>query len=297
MLAACSCCAIDQVCYSCTYQRVRCKDNLGICSRTTRHAPRSSLSNIREQCAWAHADDPLAATAKATALTAAAVAKARAASVRPVVGQQVERSALVLGDGVAARTCRGALNGQGIAARQLGADVESVQRAGGRYVVQQYGERWQASALILAPGTAREAESILAAFGENGHRPQARPAWSGLDTHRPGVFYCQPDADPATAGAAAAARAAAWLGRADGRAESIAAVVDPARCRACSTCVTICEFGAPQLVGEEPQRASWIDPAICTGCGTCAAHCPSGAIVAGYSTDVQLEAMLDAVLA
>ena len=30
ILAACSCCALDQVCYSCTYQRVRCKGNLGI---------------------------------------------------------------------------------------------------------------------------------------------------------------------------------------------------------------------------------------------------------------------------
>jgi heterodisulfide reductase subunit A-like polyferredoxin len=163
--------------------------------------------------------------------------------------------------------------------------------------VQQNGEQRQASALILAPGNAQEAASILAAFGENGQRPQARAAWGGLDTHRPGVFYCQLDADPAAAGAAAAARAAAWLGRADGRSEPIAAVVDPARCRACSTCVTICEFGAPELVGEEPQRVSWIDPAICTGCGTCAAHCPSGAIVAGYSTDAQLEAMLDAALA
>ncbi len=30
VLAACSCCTLDQVCYSCTYQRVRCKTNLGL---------------------------------------------------------------------------------------------------------------------------------------------------------------------------------------------------------------------------------------------------------------------------
>jgi heterodisulfide reductase subunit A len=76
----------------------------------------------------------------------------------------------------------------------------------------------------------------------------------------------------------------------------VVAVVDAARCRACNTCVELCEFGAPRLRGDEPQRASWIDPAICAGCGTCAAHCPSGAITAGYSTDAQLEAMLDSVL-
>jgi heterodisulfide reductase subunit A len=70
-------------------------------------------------------------------------------------------------------------------------------------------------------------------------------------------------------------------------------VVDAARCRACNTCVEVCEFSAPELVGQEPGRHAWIDPVICTGCGTCAAHCPSGAITAGYSTDAQLEAMLE----
>ena len=30
VLAGCTCCPMDQVCYSCTYQRVRCKSNLGL---------------------------------------------------------------------------------------------------------------------------------------------------------------------------------------------------------------------------------------------------------------------------
>jgi heterodisulfide reductase subunit A len=97
-------------------------------------------------------------------------------------------------------------------------------------------------------------------------------------------------------GAAAAGRAAAWLGRAAENAFPTAAVVDAARCRACGTCVEICELGAPELVGDGSQRAAWIDPLICAGCGVCAAHCPSCAITAGYSSGEQLEAMLDAVL-
>jgi heterodisulfide reductase subunit A len=76
-----------------------------------------------------------------------------------------------------------------------------------------------------------------------------------------------------------------------------AAVVDPARCRACATCVDICEFGAPELVGEDGQRTSWIDPQICNGCGTCAAHCPSGAIRAGYAAVDQIETMITTLLA
>jgi heterodisulfide reductase subunit A-like polyferredoxin len=115
-------------------------------------------------------------------------------------------------------------------------------------------------------------------------------------------------------GAAAAARTIAWLGRhgrRQGRRQGrqinswcrnqhhfgpLPLTVDPVYCRACSTCVEICEFGAPQIVGEFPLVTAWIDPDICTGCGVCAVHCPSGAILPICSSDVQIEAMLDALL-
>jgi NADPH-dependent glutamate synthase beta subunit-like oxidoreductase/coenzyme F420-reducing hydrogenase delta subunit/NAD-dependent dihydropyrimidine dehydrogenase PreA subunit len=297
VLAACSCCAIDQVCYSCTFQRVRCKSNLGVFPELPLSVPHTGLefANIREQCAWAHADDPQAATGKALALTAAAVAKLRTARPRRVEAQPAERSVLVLGSGPAARTCVEALARQGIAVRQVRGVPGRVQRANRRYRVVHADASWEAQALILAPAAA-ESGAILSALGENGDRPRVESAWGAMATHRPGVFYCDPALDPSVVGAAAAARSAAWLGRSDGQADPITAVVNPARCRACGTCVEICEFGAPHLRGEEPQRTSWIDPAICTGCATCAAHCPSGAISAGYATDEQLVAMLAHVL-
>ena len=64
----------------------------------------------------------------------------------------------------------------------------------------------------------------------------------------------------------------------------ISSVVNPDRCRACGTCVEICEFGAPMLIEQEsssqpePLRHSWIDPMICTGCGTCVGRCQMDAI-------------------
>jgi heterodisulfide reductase subunit A len=138
-----------------------------------------------------------------------------------------------------------------------------------------------------------------------------------------GVFVCPPDSPAEVMGAAVAARVAALLGSGQLVAESNVAQVDPQRCRACGTCVSICEFHAPRLVPDNSEARSGtlaqhdilhspssilhssssillvsrIDPALCRGCGTCAAHCPSNAITAGYSTDKQIEAMLAAILA
>jgi heterodisulfide reductase subunit A-like polyferredoxin len=289
VLSACSCCSIDQVCYSCTYQRVRCKDNLGIFLGQTTIDAAFEFVNIREQCAWAHADDPQAATLKATALTAAAVARVRVRVHKPLESAKPERSALVVGSAPAAQICHRALAGQGIAVQRLQGPPITIQRADGHYTVTQDGGSWQAASIVLAPSVG-EITALSSIFDRDGDE------CGGMETQRPGVFQCNPDLDPNVVGQAAAARVAAWLGKAQVKTESIVAWVDAARCRACNTCVEICEFGAPQLVGQEPRRRSWIDPSICTGCGTCVAHCPSGAIVAGYSTDAQLEAMLEQVV-
>ncbi len=72
VLAACSCCALDQVCYSCTTQRTRCKERLGVFQPT--NGRRMDFVNIREQCAFVHSERPQAATAKAGDMVAACVA-------------------------------------------------------------------------------------------------------------------------------------------------------------------------------------------------------------------------------
>lgn len=298
VLAACTCCSLDQVCYSCTYQRVRCKDNLGVFA-SLENSSLFEFVNIREQCAWAHRDDPQAATAKATALVSAAVAGARAAAARPVEAQPIERSALILGNGAAAYTCRVTLSGQGIAVRHIEGLPDRVRRTGGQYAVTLGETIHKASALALSPSDEDEAAELLSVIQvQRTPKPvecNAPDVPSGLASPRPGVYYGDFALDPETAGYAVSARVAAWLGRA-GKVSPTVAVVDPARCRACSTCIEICEFGAPEIREENGLRFSWIDPIICTGCGTCAAHCPSGAITAGESSEAQIEARLEAVL-
>jgi NADPH-dependent glutamate synthase beta subunit-like oxidoreductase/coenzyme F420-reducing hydrogenase delta subunit/formate hydrogenlyase subunit 6/NADH:ubiquinone oxidoreductase subunit I len=307
-LGACVCCSLDQVCYSCTYQRVRCKANLGLFEfRENNSQPGGLLKsgylppsavefvNIREQCAWVHRENPKEATSKAMALVSAAVAKNRTASGKLLQYRPSGRSALILGSGRAAQTCRDFLHVLGVAVLNLADPPAHIRRVDGRYCVTQNGEEWTAAGMVLAPCDSAEADRLRQAFGDTAYQPRSGLIRPELETTRPGVYYCDPTLDHSVAGAAAAARVCAWLGRCSKIPESHIAVVTPHRCRACNTCVEICEFGAPQLMGTEPNRVAWIDPLICQGCGSCAAQCPSGAIVAGYATDTQLEKMLDAI--
>jgi NADPH-dependent glutamate synthase beta subunit-like oxidoreductase len=304
VLASCSCCSIDQVCYSCTYQRIRCKDNLRLFTHPERssalgtvdQATKFVLVNIREQCAWVHADDPAAATAKATALIAGSVARAMATPTKLNGTKKALRSALIFGNGAAADDCLKALQTRGIDTSRMEIFPEAVRHANGRYTASQNGNSWQASVLVLAPKNDREAKTLFEAFGRNELQPKIQAKWGRLETHRPGVYYIDPALEASISGTAAAGRAAAWLNRIKTN-HTITSVVNSTRCRVCGTCVDICEFGAPTLIEKNGEHSSWIDPTMCSGCGTCVAHCPSGAIRAGYSTDDQIEAMLSVILA
>ncbi|MCL7453326.1 MAG: FAD-dependent oxidoreductase [Anaerolineae bacterium] len=297
VLAACSCCAVDQVCYSCTYQRVRCKDNL-LGRHFDRGNPLFEFVNIREQCAWAHDDDPDAATAAAIAMIAAAVAKTRLSIVRPRASLSLEKTVLIVGSGPSATVCQGALSAQRIQALRLRSVPREIRQTPSHFTVIHNGSRlWKGSALVLAPRDEEERTRINAAFDTPGRQPRTQFQWGCADTHRPGVFVCEPGIDPVIAGMAAAARAAAWLGQEASWPEAMSAWVDPERCRGCGDCEKVCEFGAIQLQGEGEGMVAWIDPAICRGGGICAARCPAGAIATGHPTSAQIEAMLEAILA
>jgi heterodisulfide reductase subunit A-like polyferredoxin len=310
VLAACSCCAVDQVCYSCTYQRVRCKDNL-LGRHFDRGNPLFEFVNIREQCAWIYENNPRAATTTASAMIAAAVAKTRLSVVRTRASLPLDKTVLILGNGPGATICQGALSTQRIQALRLRTLPRQIRQTPSHFTVIHNGSRlWKGSALVLAPRDEEEHARINEAFGTVGRRPRTQYQWGCADTHRPGVFICDPSVDAVIAGMAAAARTAAWLGQEHTWPESLAAVVDPDRCRGCGDCEQVCEFGAIQLqpsphrrlasgspAQTEVELVAWIDPAICRGGGICAAHCPAGAISTGHPSSEQIEAMLEAILA
>jgi NADPH-dependent glutamate synthase beta subunit-like oxidoreductase/NAD-dependent dihydropyrimidine dehydrogenase PreA subunit len=297
VLAACSCCATDQVCHSCTFQRVRCKDNL-LGRRFDRGSPLFEFVNIREQCAWIHEEDPAAATAAASAMTAAAVAKARLSTARLRQPQPLDKIVLILGTAQSAAICQEALSAQGIQALRLQSAPRQIRQTSDHFTaVMDNGPQWNGSAIILAPRDELEYSRVRAAFDMASRQPRPQSQAGPAGTHRPGIFWCDPAVDPAHSGMAAAARAAAWLGYERPWPEPATYQVDPQRCRGCGDCEQICEFGAIQLQGEGQVRVAWIDPLICQGDGTCAVRCPAGAIKTERLTGMQMEAMLEALLA
>jgi len=282
LLAACSCCTVDQVCYSCTFQRLRTRLNLEALDALV---PRLDFVNIREQCAWAHRDDPALATAKANHLIAAGVARLAQAGKRPRTQVAVDGPILVVGDGPAAETSLRTLLSIGIRAVRSTDKVAALRGGLGRFVVtlQSNGEGSArdvtASAVVATPASDAEAER-----------------WATWKKY-PGVVICTPSDDPTAAGAATAAQIGALLGSGYLPGDLNTARVDPLRCRACGDCERLCEYGAIEVRAEADGRQyAHVEAAACQGCGLCAAHCPSNAITAGSATETQIEAMLQAIL-
>jgi heterodisulfide reductase subunit A-like polyferredoxin len=99
---------------------------------------------------------------------------------------------------------------------------------------------------------------------------------------------------------AAAARAACVLSQESMLANARVAVVDPAKCVGCLTCVRICPYGVPKVSSDfsgvgSITGAAYVEPAACHGCGSCAAECPAKAIQLMHYTDAQTLAKVDAL--
>jgi len=96
VLAACSCCNLDQICFSCSDRRICCKSNLlnGNQPDDTHY----EFVNIREHCAWVHQTKPKEATAKAKNLIRAGIARVKESQPPASRRLNIERSVLVIGN-------------------------------------------------------------------------------------------------------------------------------------------------------------------------------------------------------
>ncbi len=112
VLAACRCCNWEQVCYSCTDRRQMCQQYL------YRHLAQADhtiveFCNIREQCAWAHQDDPKGATQKASRIISAAVIRSRITPAIAVEEKHILPGVLIIGNRPASAAAARALASRG----------------------------------------------------------------------------------------------------------------------------------------------------------------------------------------
>jgi heterodisulfide reductase subunit A len=139
--------------------------------------------------------------------------------------------------------------------------------------------------------------------GTDGFFLESHPKLKPIDAPVDGIFYagaCQGLKDitySVSQGSGAAARAATILSKKKVEIEPIVAVVDPEKCRnkkaKCGICAKVCPYGAPSAPEHEP---AVINPAKCHGCGTCVADCPFDAITQMHFTDEQIFAQIQAAL-
>jgi len=138
--------------------------------------------------------------------------------------------------------------------------------------------------------------------GMDGFLLEKHPKFGPVETNIQGVFICgcaqgpKDISDSIAQANAVAAKVDALLARSTILMEPITSTINPDLCRACSTCVDVCEFGAISITEEAGISYAVVNEALCKGCGTCATFCPTGAIDIRHFKDQHIESMLKAFL-
>ncbi|MGQ9584050.1 MAG: FAD-dependent oxidoreductase [Anaerolineae bacterium] len=301
VLAACSCCALEQVCDACTLQRVRCKAGLDLLGQDGIGRQPEPLPvgfqweavNLREGCAWPHAGDGPAGTQKALRLILAGLAALRSRQPLTLAVPGSAEDVVVAGRGPAGDLAARMLRRLGFHVRRTGRAFLAAEGVWGglRVLVGNGGRaamlegRW----LILSPANRQEHLAM-------GRALHGLDAWQ-MGDRQPGVVVCDPRLDPQVSAPAAVARvAASW--KASLAPAGRLAFAQPAFCRACGTCRQVCPY---QAIGwgqtVEGRTFARVDPLRCRGCGVCISACPNGAMTVGQGSDQEVWAALLALLA
>jgi NADPH-dependent glutamate synthase beta subunit-like oxidoreductase/NAD-dependent dihydropyrimidine dehydrogenase PreA subunit len=133
VLAACRCCNLEQICFSCTDRRVRCQHHINETLISSYGIP-VEFVNIREQCAWVHKDDPTGATLKAIVIILAGIARAKGLVPATREERHIESSVLILGAELCGLAAASALASQGYSVALIsGPETEKAAKKRSKY--------------------------------------------------------------------------------------------------------------------------------------------------------------------
>lgn len=160
--------------------------------------------------------------------------------------------------------------------------------------------------LVLSTGIAPAVDNpelsrmLRSALNSDGFFLESHPRLRPVDLSNEGEFVCGLAHSPGfvdetiAQARAAAGRASIILSKPQLEIMGQIALVNPAECVACATCVKICPYGAPSI---NALKKAEIHSAKCMGCGSCAAACPARAIMLQHQEGNTVVAMLDELLA
>jgi ferredoxin len=114
-----------------------------------------------------------------------------------------------------------------------------------------------------------------------------------------GIFIISPNEETpeemVIKGAAAAARASAYLYQGILRPRATAVTIESILCRGCGDCAAICPY-IGMKAADNGIPCAYVDQALCLGCGACIARCPTGAISQPLQSERQITSTLEALL-
>ncbi len=111
VIAACRCCNLEQVCFSCTEQRVRCQQYMNE-QLTGLNLPVEYV-NIREQCAWVHGHNPAEATRQAVDIITSGILRIQGTLPRMLLERPISAGILVVSTGLAGLATAAGIVSQG----------------------------------------------------------------------------------------------------------------------------------------------------------------------------------------
>jgi heterodisulfide reductase subunit A len=151
--------------------------------------------------------------------------------------------------------------------------------------------------------TAPELAKILKVpLSKDGFFVECQPKIRPTDTEVPGIFLagaCQGLKDipySVAHGSAAAAQAAAVLGKGTWVVEPLVAKVNEDLCSGCRICESACGYNAIRFEKVGDRDVAKVAEGLCRGCGICSSACPMDAITMPNYSDKQIVAQVQAAM-
>jgi heterodisulfide reductase subunit A len=157
-----------------------------------------------------------------------------------------------------------------------------------------------AAAVIPSESTREISRQFKVSLSLDGFLKEAHVKLRPVDTDADGVFLCglahypKHISEAITQAYGAAGRAVDILSSEWVIAPGSICDVDEKKCIACGACVSVCNYGAIELVDTARGKVAKVNPVLCKGDGLCNAKCPTSAIFCKHFTNDEINAQIDA---